>query len=45
MRIQESLVRVQGIEETVLQIMDVSQRTGRSPAYTAQERVRRSVRR
>src|SRR5262249_58761987 len=35
-----ALARVQAIEETVMQILDVTEQTGRTPAYAAQELVR-----
>jgi glutamate dehydrogenase/leucine dehydrogenase len=38
-----ALARVQGIEETVTQILDVTEQTGRTPAYAAQELVRRRL--
>ena len=38
-----ALARVQAIEETVTQILDVSQQTGRAPACAAQELVRQRL--
>ena len=38
-----ALARVQAIEQTVIQILDVSQQTGRTLAHAAQERVRRRL--
>ena len=38
-----ALARVQGIEETVIQILDVTEQTGKTPAYAAQELVRRRL--
>ena len=35
-----ALARVQAIEETVMQILDVTEQTGRTPAYAALELVR-----
>jgi glutamate dehydrogenase/leucine dehydrogenase len=38
-----ALARIQAIEETVTQILDVTQQTGQAPAYAAQELVRRRL--